>query len=178
MNIVHEQCPKSASETVLSPKTGSKLSQVHRAPNLAQPVHTSAPRRSQVRTGAPRCAQARPSVSCRRLLRSCRGRGPRRVTGAGLLVMGAGAVSQGAVSRAWLPCPGLAVLYCDTAQPYSLSPCHNTPRCIAIQMPSLSSSRSHNTISVLRYNSFNSQAPLSQYTVVYCDTNLNHPATH
>ena len=44
-------------------------------------------------------------------------------------------------------------------------------------MPSLSSSSSHNAISVLRYNSFSSQAPLSQYTAVYYDTNLNHPAT-
>ena len=38
MNSVHEQCPNSDSETVLSPKTRSKLSQVHKEPNLAQPA--------------------------------------------------------------------------------------------------------------------------------------------
>ena len=48
MNIIHEQCPNSDSETVPSPKTRSKLSQVHKAPNLAQPAHTGAPKRARV----------------------------------------------------------------------------------------------------------------------------------
>ena len=75
MNIVHEQRPNSDSETVLSPKTGSKLSQVRSAPNLAQLEHTWVPRRARV------------AVSW--LLRSavswaqwpCRGPQPCRVTG-------------------------------------------------------------------------------------------------
>ena len=52
MNSIHEQCPKSDSETELSPKTGSKLSQVHKAPNLAQPMHIGAHRRAQSRSSA------------------------------------------------------------------------------------------------------------------------------
>ena len=40
MNSVHEQCPKSDSETVMSQELGKKLSQAHRAPNLAQPART------------------------------------------------------------------------------------------------------------------------------------------
>ena len=40
MNSVHEPCPNNDSEIVLSPKTRSKLSQVHSAPNLAQPART------------------------------------------------------------------------------------------------------------------------------------------
>ena len=37
-----EHYPNSDLETVMSPKTRSKLSQVHRAPNLAHPAHTGA----------------------------------------------------------------------------------------------------------------------------------------
>ena len=48
MNSVHEQCPINDSETVLSLKTGSKLSQVHKAPNLAQPANTGTPRSTRV----------------------------------------------------------------------------------------------------------------------------------
>ena len=72
MNSVHEQCPISDSETVLSPKTRSKLSQVHRAPNLAQPVHTSAPRRVRVALSwRPQPAMSRSVVGPNRL---CLGR--------------------------------------------------------------------------------------------------------
>ena len=46
MNSVHEQCPISDSETVLSPKTGW-VNQVHSP--LAQPAHPGAHRRAQVR---------------------------------------------------------------------------------------------------------------------------------
>ena len=111
MNSVHEHCPKSDSETVLS----QKLCQVHRAPNLAQPAHA----------GAPRCACACRAVGCCGCV----------VSVAPTVSQVQGAVSQRAVPRAWLPCPGLAVLYCNTAHPFSLVPCHNTPRCIVIQRP-------------------------------------------
>ena len=124
---------------------------------LAQPAHT----------GAHRSAHA---WSCRGLYGRVVVVAPGCVAGAGCRVVGAAsAVSQYAVSRTWLPCPGLAVLYCNTAQPFSLSPCHNTPRCIAIQpcllqpfqpachdtikciMTCLLPSPSHNTVCVLRY---------------------------
>ena len=147
---------------------------MHRAPNLAQPAH-------QARTGMPRRARAwpcrgQPSVvswsrpwPCRRRRAPYRKRCQRRV-------VGVGAVSQRAVPRAWLPCPGLAVLYCNTTQSFALASCHNTPRCIAIQMPSLSSSSSssHNTISVLRYNFVLLLAPLC------CNTNspLSQPPNY
>ena len=36
-------------------------------------------------------------------------------------------------ARIAAPCPGLAVLYCNTAQPFALVSCHNTLNCIAIQ---------------------------------------------
>ena len=47
MNSVHEQCPKSDSEIVLSPKTGW----VHQVHSLLAKQHT------QARTGTPRCSQ-------------------------------------------------------------------------------------------------------------------------
>ena len=47
LNSVHEQCPKSDSEIVLSPKTGW----VHQVHSLLAKQHT------QARTGTPRCSQ-------------------------------------------------------------------------------------------------------------------------
>ena len=55
MNIVHEQCSKSDSGTVLSPKTGSKTDWVHQVHSLLTQQHT------QVSAGAPR--RARVAVS-------------------------------------------------------------------------------------------------------------------
>ena len=109
MNSVHEQCPNSDSETVLSPKTGSKLSQVHCAPNLAQPTRARVPYRGS------------PSRLCRGLAWLCRKPGGRV------------AARPSAVS--W-PC--LAVSWpCVATQPVASCPfaCHNTPQCIATHFP-------------------------------------------
>ena len=75
------------------------------------------------------------------------------------------------------PCPGLAVLYCNTAQPFSLA-CHN---CIAIQCPA-KPAPSHNTISVLRHSPSCQALPIAiqsqttahilQYTTLYCNQPL------
>ena len=101
----------SDSETALSPKTGSKPSRVHRAPNLAQPAHTGAHKRAQARTSALRRAQARSGAHKRaqartsaiRRMRACRVAGCcgrvvvvalGRVVGVGRRVAGPGTVSQ------------------------------------------------------------------------------------
>ena len=127
MNSVHEHCPNSYSETVLSPKTGSKLSQVHSAPNLTQPAGI----------GTPRHGRAWP---CRRPLRPCRG----RVAGTDGRVASAPAPCRRhsaarLASMSWLgyvvlrhsPALPLALwsqytlVYCNT-MPISLLSCHNT----------------------------------------------------
>ena len=79
------------------------------------------------------------------------------------------------------PCPWRAVLYCNTAQPFSLA-CHN---CIAIQCPA-KPAPSHNTISVLQHSPncqalpivLQSQptAHLLQYTSLYCNQPLQPPS--
>ena len=88
-----EQCPISDSETVLSPKTWSKLSQVHKAPNLAQPVHTGAPRCARVAVSwrpQPTVSQA-PSAVSQAPAGLVVGAG-RRVSGAPLVVSWLGCV--------------------------------------------------------------------------------------
>ena len=67
MNSVHEQCPKSDSKTVLSPKTGSKTGWVHQEHS----VHSHSPACMHRR------AQARARVAASWALRSCSSRGPR-----------------------------------------------------------------------------------------------------
>ena len=114
MNSVHEQCPISDLEIVPSQKTGSKLSQVHKAPNLAQPAHTSAPRR------------ARAAILWRphRRVAPCAAWPPGRITG------------QAAVSWA---CASAGTAVSWPALRYSClpqaPPGHNTSHCIAIQFP-------------------------------------------
>ena len=77
MNSVREQCPNSDSETVLSLKTGSKLSEVHRAPNLAQPMHIDAPRRARVAVSQAAAVVSQASQRCvGGAAWPCRGSGP------------------------------------------------------------------------------------------------------
>ena len=143
MNSVHEPGPNSDSKTVSSRKFGSKLSQVHKEPNLAQ-----------------LSAQARPGARTRgRVVASpapCRGRDPGRVVGAGRRIVGAAsAVSwTQAPCRSALCCASVCrVLGCLTIQPcLKPSPGHNTLRCIAIQKLSSLPSLCHNTAGVLQYN--------------------------
>ena len=134
MNSVHEPCPNGDSGIVLSRKLGRKLSQVHKTPNLAQ-------------LGTPRCTQGRPGAHNGRIValgpavswpRPAVWKAPgRRVA----------ARARAPVARpAPAPCRGLAV------------------HCIAIQCPALPLALGHNTLGVLRYNIFSSQAPLLQYT--------------
>ena len=163
MNSVHEQCPNSDSETVLSLKTGSKLSQVHKAPNLAQPAHTGAPRR------------VRMAVSW--ALRPCHGRGPRPCRKSDGRVAGAPAPCRGRSGHvvAWppghvatqrLPQAPLVPIHPIVLRYNSQLPApagHNTPRCIAIQTQP-SSHLSHNTIGVLRHT-----YPLANLHA-YCNT--------
>ena len=144
MNSVHEQCPISDSETVLSPKTRSKLSQVHRAPNLAQPAHTGAPRWACAALSWPLW----PAVSWAQW--SCRRR-PSAMLQALCRVV------------AWLwpsliSSPLLVTIqfmYCDTNAQQPGSPCHDTINCIVTFTPCLSSLLlCHNTIGVLRHKFF------------------------
>ena len=126
MNSVHERCPKSDSETVLSPKIGW----VHQVHSLLAQQHT------QVRTGEPRRAHRRTHTAiswpgCPTVSYAFSGR-----------IMGAGLSCRGLASRpcrdtAACPSPGLlsqyTEVYCDT-KPSQTSPfCHNTVNCIAIQ---------------------------------------------
>ena len=111
MNSVHEQCSNSDSKTVLSPKTGSKPSQVHSA-------------RAQDRPGA---------LDYGRVVGATAVSWPWPPTvsqGAMLCRRHPSAVSQGAAPT---PYHGLASrVATQQPQPSSLF-CHNTPRCIAIQ---------------------------------------------
>ena len=124
MNSVHEQCPKSDSETVLSPKTGW----VYQVPSPA-----STPRCAQALPGARVAVSWRPQrrVAVHRL--PCRKPQP------------AVAVSWPCAARPAWPCRGLAVLYCDTAQPCLAPFSHNTPECIAILTSSATNRLSHDT---------------------------------
>ena len=136
MNNIHEQCPNSDSETELSPKTGSKLSQVHKAPNLAHPAHTGAPKRAR---------------ACR-VVAECRAQLNR--------VAGLAAVSWPSIvpccdtrPAAWLPCLSqYTPVYYDTnpclLQPSS-SACHDTIYCIVTPFPHPTCRPYHNTIFVL-----------------------------
>ena len=146
MNSVHEQCPNSDSETVLS----QKLGQVHHVHS-----HSSACAH-RLRPGRAHVAVSQPKVG--------------RIAGLGCRIVGAGAVSQRVVPRAWLPCPGFAVLYCNTAQPFSLAPCHNTPRCIAIQRPTKPAPQSQYNKLYCNTVSPTARLLMSQYTLLYCDT--------
>ena len=127
MNSVHDQCPNSDSETVLSPKNGSKLSQVHSAPNLAQPASTGAPRRAPAHAVSwrPRCRVVAPPLD--------------RVAG------------KAAMSWPSASCRHGRVVACLATQA-ALSPAptyHNTLWCIAIQMPSSLTLACHDTISCI-----------------------------
>ena len=158
MNSVHEQCPKSDSETVLSLKIGW----VHQVHNLLTQQHT------QVRTGGRAW--------------SCRGAPQRRVAAwPPSRVAGQAVVSQ-ALARKYrglsLPChgrkrhvAGLAMLYCDTTQPCLLLPGHNTPECIAIRWPSAQLLLVAIQLCVLQYNAL-PNLTLAPVTIhqVYCDT--------
>ena len=151
MNSVHEQHPNSDSETVLSPKIGSKLSQVHKAPNLVQPAHTGAPRRAHVAVEAP-CQRPQPVVlwadprpcrsTCARVVAECRAR-QRPVV----------AWPPGRVATQ-LPssCPfGHNTLNCITIQ-FLQQPCfscHDTTYGLAIQFPHQPYSLSHDIKFVL-----------------------------
>ena len=164
MNSVHEQCPKSDSETVLSPKT----CWVHQVLSLlAQLAHPGARRRAQARACLAVSWALRPCCGsgprpCRRRRAPCRGYRPQVVV----------SWAQGYRVVAWPP--GRVATQLPTP---ALAPCHNTPRCIATKTPhSLASVTIHhvycNTLSPA------ARLPMSQYTAVYCDTNLNLPATH
>ena len=120
MNSVHEQGPISDSETVLSQKTGSKLSQVHKAPNLAKPAHTGAPRCARVAVSWPqRRRDTGPSRPCRRAdPRLCR-------NACGLVVAECRARQRRIV--AWPP--GRVATQLPSSCPFG----HNTLNCIAIQ---------------------------------------------
>ena len=107
MNSVHEQCPNSDSETILSPKTGW-VHQVHSL--LDHPAHPGEHRYAWPCRGTPSESYRRPQPAVS---------WARRVAGV--------------VPRAWLLCRGLAGLYCDTTQPCLAPFSHNTPECIAIQ---------------------------------------------
>ena len=71
MNSIDEQCLNSDSEIELSQKTGSKLSQVHRAPNLAQTAHIGA--RAHAVSWPQRRRVTGPSLPCHGRLALCRG---------------------------------------------------------------------------------------------------------
>ena len=129
MNSVHEQCLFSDSETVLSQNWP-------RAP-CAQPQLSL---RAQAACAWP--CRGQPSALSWSRPWPCRS--PRSAVSQALVAVSwpqapfrerAGALSQRVVPCAWLPCPRLAVLYCDTVQSHSLASCHNTPRCIATQSP-------------------------------------------
>ena len=145
MNSVQEQCPISDSETVLSPKTRSKLSQAHRAPSLAQLAHT----------GAPRCARVamswRPQPAVSQAPAGC--------------VVGAGHhVASTPLVISWLGCVVLR---------HSLA--SNSPPLVTIhlgvlqyKMPATSPLYDTIHLCVLQYSAH--QPPQPQYTLVYCNT--------
>ena len=135
MNNVLEQCPKSDSETILSPKTGW----VHQVHSLlaSQPtqVRAGAPRRPRVAMSQPaqcRIVGAQPAVSQRIGVVSQAPSG--HIVGTGRRVV------------AWPP--GRVTIHLPASCP---CPCHNTPRCIAIQSQP-NQPPSHNTPIVLPYN--------------------------
>ena len=64
MNSVHEQCPNSDSETVLS----QKLVKCTVCTHTAQPARQGAHRHAQARTGTPKRAQARPGARSGRVV--------------------------------------------------------------------------------------------------------------
>ena len=130
-----KQCPNSDSETVLSPKTGSKLSQVHSAPNLAQPA------RARV---------------CRVVGCCCSVVAPDRVTGHDGRVAGVPlAVSWPCMVVSRHSACSLAPSWsqyspCIVTQRLPL-PCHDTPDYIMTRPASQASPLSHNTRGVLRH---------------------------
>ena len=179
MNIVNEPGPNGDSETPLSRKTRSKPSQVHEHQNWPS-WRPGAHWRAQVRArlsvswvGLAVSWSRPPSVSqpkppCRRAHARAPARRaaplralPRSPTRLACRIVALAAVSwalaarqpgriAGPVSRAGRPCPRLAVLYCNTAQPFllrhvtiqflycdtsliSLQACLS-PNCIAIQL--------------------------------------------
>ena len=112
MNSVHEQCPNIDSETILSPKTGSKLSQVHNAPDLAQPTLPSARAHGRVVLS--------PLASCRRPLaihlaahkRLCHGSvPPAPAPGRGLASRPCRDIAP---ASAYFPLSQYTAVYCDT----------------------------------------------------------------
>ena len=155
MNSVHEPGPNGDSQTALSRKLGQKLSRVTKTPNWPSWAH--------------RRAQACACLAVSWALLPCRGRGPRPSHGSGprpcrrrrapyrgpcqRRVVGAGAVSQRAVLRTRLPCPGLAMLYCNTSQPFLLRPVTIQFVCIGIQVFSPALQPTAIQYTVLRYSS-------------------------
>ena len=140
MNRVHEQCPKSDSRTVLSPKTGSKLGQVHSAPNLAQPARISCAEAARAPTRLPvptrLCAPRAMPTPC----------------------PAPSALSQYTycIAIQWPNCqpfPGHDTnLYCDPF-PFQASLLYcNTVLCIAIQCLTSLTLSCHNTMSFLQYD--------------------------
>ena len=108
MNSVHEQGPNGDSETPPSRKTRSKTKPVARAPNW--PSQRTRRAHAWPCRGQPNDVLWPRPWPCRRRKAPYRGRCQRRV-------VGAGAVSQCAVLRARLPCPGLSR---DTTLPQAL----------------------------------------------------------
>ena len=140
-----------------------------------------------------RCApHAMPSASA-----SYRRRPQRRIVDA---VPRASVVSQAQGRAPGRPCPGLAVLYCNTAQPFLLGPITIQFVCIEIQVSSPALQPIAIQYTVLRYSSpaapnlyvtihlgFTIQPfpnllqynpslhkPQSQYKILYCNTNSHH----
>ena len=131
MNSVHEQCPISDSEIVLSQKL-DKCTMCTATAQLAHP-------------GAHRRAQAREHMAVSWVLWPCRG----RVTGADGRVVGAPAPCRrrpSAVSQALCRAPGKPCR--DTAQALPIPLGHNTLRCIDTQFLQQPGCSCHDTIGV------------------------------
>ena len=168
MNSVHEPGPNGDSETILSRKPGQKLSQVHKTPKLAQPVHQAHP--AVVSWLGAGCIVAG--------TRPYRGRGPGRV----VVCM---AVSQApsrpcrSAARPVPPTRARVARLCAYAQrlcrvaravavlKYSLAhfpllPCHNTPGCIVIQ-PCLLHPFSRNTVNciAIQFTAYPTSPPIA-----------------
>ena len=126
MNSVYEPGPNDDSEPIPSRKTRSKTKPGARARKLAQ-------------LGT----QARACLAMSWALRLCRGLAARSCRGLHGRIAAHRLPCRSAHARTLpraqrpvpAPCPGLAVLYCNTAQPFAFASCHNTPRCIAVQCP-------------------------------------------
>ena len=168
MNSVHEPSPNGDSETVLNRKPGKKkLSQVQE--------HPAGP------TGTPRCAQAHPGARMAVVSwpgpRPCRGKGP--------------TVSQALVAVSQRPCRTPHALPPAPQRPSASACSPSAPAarpapyrgCVCVQawpyrgLPRDTVPSRLATLVTIHYvycdtNAQPSSLPQSQYTRVYCDTNL------